>query len=1145
MRRRTKFLLLGLLLLMVVAAGIGTVAAALFLYRGDDTTRVEPLPPPPEKTKLAYPVLGSWLDQLVAMVESGAVSAREAAANAPIHDDESVAVSIYLSGHVEEVAEFLRDNGGDPRNLGEDYIEALVPVPLLGRTSERPGVLRVREIVPPMATQAAVVSQGAGEHGSPLWNQRGYTGRGVKVGVIDLGFHGVRGLLGTELPESINTRCYTAYANPLPDLRACEAPSRSDHGTMVAEAIIDVAPDASLYIANPFTRVDFRRTVDWMIEEGVSVINHSAGWPFGGPGDGSSPYFYDPLQTVDRAVEAGIVWVNSAGNNARGTWFGSFTDPDGNGYMSFDDSTRDENNGFRASAGSRILIDLRWDDRWGGATIDLDLFLVRRDPQSGEDLIVRRSEHPQMGNQGDVPYERLRWLSRGGGEYGIRVVKRSGAAPQWVQLVLASGKKIDHSTQQRGIGSPAESANPGMLAVGAAPWYDVRSIESYSSRGPTPDGRVKPDIVGATCAEASLAPLRDGRRGFCGTSQAAPHVAGMAALVRQRFPQFSPEEVVDYLKSQAEQRGSGQPNNTWGYGFAKLPDPPKNCRHSLERAGPLSTESFFKEWIQGCDSAVQGRGRAQYFTIVLGGQRDMVFTLESGDADAYLYLREGRQTSGPALYENDNHSAGSTDSRISGTPASGIYTIEATTSSPGQTGDFTLTVEALDSALSTQEDPAETESSAPEPPKNPNETEGTGPLSSAGEFVSVSAATSHTCGVRRDGSVQCWGSNEDPDGEWLGQATPSAGEFDSVSAGFWHTCGVMRDGSVECWGWDSSGQATPPAGEFALVSAGSHHTCGLKRDGTVDCWGYDKEGQASPPDGEFISVSAGSNTCGVRRDGSVECWGVTAYGSGVRGGQFTLPILQLNYVNTGAYHTCGVSRNGSVECWGADESGQSTPPAGEFASVSAGGRHTCAVRSDGSVECWGWDLYGQATPPPEEFASVSAGFRHTCGVRRNGSVACWGSDGDGQATPPADGISYAFQSFHVISSALDEYGDHDAECKSRLGNQYRLADWNDLTSWVSGGGSIPELIAGLRLRKEGDPASIYPHDGAEIDGSLPKVSLDGEERLKNGRRHFFISRHDHVLPGYFLAHAHIDNYHISLGSWYVEGGTTLCYNPTP
>ena len=186
MLRRTKFLLLIFLLLVVVAAG--TVTAALLLYGGDDPPRMEPLPSPPAKTQLAYPVLGSRLDQFVAMVESGAISAREAAANAPIHDDESVAVTIYLSGQVEEVAAFLSDNGGDPRNLGEGYIEAFVPVTLLGRTSERPGVLRVREIVPPMATQGAVVSQGAGEHGSQRWNQHGYKGKGVKVGVIDIGF---------------------------------------------------------------------------------------------------------------------------------------------------------------------------------------------------------------------------------------------------------------------------------------------------------------------------------------------------------------------------------------------------------------------------------------------------------------------------------------------------------------------------------------------------------------------------------------------------------------------------------------------------------------------------------------------------------------------------------------------------------------------------------------------------------------------------------------------------------------------------------------------------------------------------------------------------------------------------------------------
>ena len=48
----------------------------------------------------------------------------------------------------------------------------------------------------------------------------------------------------------------------------------------------------------------------------------------------------------------------------------------------------------------------------------------------------------------------------------------------------------------------------------------------------------------------------------------------------------------------------------------------------------------------------------------------------------------------------------------------------------------------------------------------------------------------------------------------------------SVSSGYLHTCGLKTDGSVACWGDDSEGQSTPPDGSFVSVSAGWDHSCG-------------------------------------------------------------------------------------------------------------------------------------------------------------------------------------------------------------------------------------------------------------------------------------------------------------------------------
>ena len=361
---------------------------------------------------------------------------------------------------------------------------------------------------------------------------------------------------------------------PIPeclDAVQSRAVSGAEHGTIVAESVVDMASEVSLYIANPQSKGDLQDAVDWMVSEGVAVINYSVGWTFDGPGDGTSPLSVSPLNTVDRAVARDIIWVNSAGNSARNTWFGAYSDPNSDGIISFGGGN-DEVLGMPGRACRRNTIQLRWDDNWDGASTDLDLHLY--DKSTGE--VVFSSADEQSGQRGHVPFEGFWYMSRNDrDDLGIVVEHFGGDAPDWIQLVVWGPGSIQHYTKNGSITNPAESANPGMLAVGAAHWNDVRAIEPYSSRGPTPDSRrrVKPDIVGAACGATALRPLNEYNNGFCGTSQAAPHVAGLAALVKQRFPTYTPVQVAAYLKDNAAQRQSPDPNNTWGHGFAQLPPP--------------------------------------------------------------------------------------------------------------------------------------------------------------------------------------------------------------------------------------------------------------------------------------------------------------------------------------------------------------------------------------------------------------------------------------------------------------------------------------------------------------------------------------------------------------------------------------------
>ena len=562
--------------LLLIGLLAGSRSASVHAQQGDAPTptpaaesdRVFDIQILPTEGKISppkYPNLDSDLNHIIEQARTGRRTARAAAANAPIHREESVAVTLYITeGYAQDVRNYLEQSGASPRNIGADYIEAYIPVSLLVEASEQEGVVGIRTIIPPQPDQGTVVSGGVAAHGVPSWHATGYKGRGVKIGVIDLSFKGFAGLMGSELPATVNARCHTGMGNFTSNLSDCiytGVPERSrKHGTAVTEAVFDIAPQADYYIADASSDSDLLNTVNWMVSEGVDVINVSLGWTFDGPGDGTAYYNNAPLDSVDAAVRGGIIWVNSAGNQAKDSWHGAFEDSDSDGVHQFNAAGNECNSvtidldpleGFRAQ--------LRWADSWGGASKDLNLYLI---PVSGSTIslsdAVAISARSQSGGATDIPYETFR-RSHGqidNGEYCLAVNQTSGAAPSWIQLLVwgASGDLQDY-VSARSIGNPAESRNSGMVAAGAARISDTNTIEGFSSQGPTTDDRTKPDIVGADGGAS------DTYGTWNGTSQASPHVAGLAALVKQRFPGYTPQQIATYLKNNAQARGA-VPNNT-------------------------------------------------------------------------------------------------------------------------------------------------------------------------------------------------------------------------------------------------------------------------------------------------------------------------------------------------------------------------------------------------------------------------------------------------------------------------------------------------------------------------------------------------------------------------------------------------------
>ncbi len=324
------------------------------------------------------------------------------------------------------------------------------------------------------------------------------------------------------------------------------------------------------------------------------------------------------------------------------------------------------------------------------------------------------------------------------------------------------------------------------------------------------------------------------------------------------------------------------------------------------------------------------------------------------------------------------------------------------------------------------------------------------------DWIGLSTATSHTCGIRTAGTAWCWGlaangrlgdndtSTNQPRPVQVHSDVSSTGWTDwiGISTGTSHTCGVRANGTAWCWGaptngrlgnFDSSTTQPRPVQvhsdvsstgwtDWISISAGDAHTCGVRTNGTAWCWGQGTNGKLG-----YNSTTAAARPVQVHSDVSSTGW------------------TDWIGISTGTSHTCGVRANGTAWCWGAPTNGRlgnfdssTTQPRPvqvhsdvsstgwtDWISISAGDAHTCGVRTNGTAWCWGQGTNGKlgynsttsAARPVQvktdagatgwtDWVFVETGISHSCGVRANGTAWCWGSAtngrlANGRTTPDA------------------------------------------------------------------------------------------------------------------------------------------------